>query len=46
MENRFNLIDEPWIPVTNAGLVSLREIFLNNDLRSLGGESRAKNCAD
>lgn len=37
MEDRFNLIDEPWIPITNAGLVSLREIFFNNSLRSLGG---------
>lgn len=37
MENRFNLIDEPWIPVSGNGLVSLKEIFSNPELRSLGG---------
>lgn len=37
MENRFNLIDEPWIPVTDHGRVSLRQIFSNSDYRSLGG---------
>lgn len=35
--NRFNLIDEPWIPVADAGLVSLRDIFSHEHLRALGG---------
>lgn len=37
MENRFNLIDEPWIPVADVGRVSLKEIFNNPELRALGG---------
>jgi len=37
MENRFNLIDEPWIPVADIGRVSLKEIFSNPQLRALGG---------
>lgn len=37
MENRFNLIDEPWIPVADVGRVSLREVFSNSGYRSLGG---------
>lgn len=37
MENRFNLIDEPWIPVADAGQVSLKGIFSNPQLRALGG---------
>ena len=37
MENRFNLIDEPWIPVADIGRVSLKEIFSNPNLRALGG---------
>ena len=37
MENRFNLIDEPWIPVADHGRVSLRQIFTNEEYRSLGG---------
>lgn len=37
MENRFNLIDEPWIPVADVGRVSLKEIFSNSQLRALGG---------
>ncbi|MFI3272493.1 MAG: type I-E CRISPR-associated protein Cse1/CasA [Pseudomonadota bacterium] len=35
--NRFNIIDEPWIPVADAGLVSVRAIFSQKDLRVLGG---------
>lgn len=27
MENRFNLIDEPWIPIVDVGRVSLKSIF-------------------
>jgi len=37
MENRFNLIDEPWIPVADYGRVSLRQIYTNTEYRSLGG---------
>lgn len=37
MENRFNLIDEPWIPVADQGRVSLKQLFSNTDYRSLGG---------
>lgn len=37
MENRFNLIDEPWIPVADHGRVSLKQIFSNSEYRSLGG---------
>lgn len=37
MENRFNLIDEPWIPVADVGRVSLAQVFENLDYRALGG---------
>lgn len=37
MENRFNLVDEPWIPVADVGRVSLRQIFTQPEYRSLGG---------
>ncbi len=37
MENRFNLIDEPWIPITDQGRVSLRQVFSQPEFRSLGG---------
>ncbi len=37
MENRFNLIDEPWIAVVDVGLVSLTDIFSQPELRALGG---------
>ncbi|MBU1087909.1 MAG: type I-E CRISPR-associated protein Cse1/CasA [Candidatus Omnitrophica bacterium] len=36
-ENRFNLVDEPWIPVAGHGLVSLADIFSKPELPSLGG---------
>ncbi len=42
MENRFNLVDESWIPVADHGRVSLRQIFSNPDYRSLGGNSVQK----
>jgi CRISPR system Cascade subunit CasA len=35
---RFNLVDETWIPVTGRGLVSLRQVFSEPSLRSLGGD--------
>lgn len=37
MENRFNLIDEPWIPIADFGCVSLGQLFANPDYRALGG---------
>lgn len=37
LENRFNLIDEPWIPIVDVGRVSLKQIFSNSEYRALGG---------
>ncbi|SFH44833.1 CRISPR-associated protein, Cse1 family [Nitrosospira sp. Nsp14] len=37
IENRFNLIDEPWIPVVDAGRVSLMQLFSHPEYRALGG---------
>lgn len=37
MEKRFNLIDEPWIPIADVGRVSLGQLFANPDYRALGG---------
>lgn len=37
MENKFNLVDEPWIPVAGKGLVSLAGIFSDPSLSALGG---------
>lgn len=42
MENRFNLIDEPWIPVADVGRVSLAQIFENPGYRALGGNPTQK----
>lgn len=42
VENRFNLVEEPWIPVADAGLVSLRDIFTKPALRALGGNPLQK----
>jgi len=36
-ENKFNLIDEPWIPVAEKGKVNLRQIFSDTSITSLGG---------
>ena len=36
-ENRFNLIDEPWIPIVDVGRVSLRQLFSQSDYHALGG---------
>jgi CRISPR system Cascade subunit CasA len=36
-ENRFNLIDEPWIPVVDVGRVSLQQLFSQPHYRALGG---------
>ncbi len=37
MENKFNLVDEPWIPVAGKGEVSLRQVFTDTSYRSLVG---------
>ncbi|MER2510979.1 MAG: type I-E CRISPR-associated protein Cse1/CasA [Nitrosomonas ureae] len=37
VENRFNLIDEPWIPIVDVGRVSLKQLFDHSDYRALGG---------
>lgn len=37
IENRFNLIDEPWIPIADVGRVSLKQIFTESNYRALGG---------
>lgn len=37
IENRFNLIDEPWIPIVDVGQVSLRQLFSHPEYRALGG---------
>ncbi|WP_137938217.1 type I-E CRISPR-associated protein Cse1/CasA [Chitinivorax sp. B] len=37
MENRFNLIDEPWLPVADIGRVSLAQLFGSASYRALGG---------
>ncbi len=42
MENRFNLIDEPWIPVADVGRVSLKDIFTHPEYRALGGNPLQK----
>lgn len=36
-ENRFNLIDEPWIPIVDVGRVSLRQVFSKPAYSALGG---------
>lgn len=36
-KNRFNLIDESWVPVADVGRVSLRHLFTDSQLRALGG---------
>lgn len=35
--NRFNLVDEKWIPVANEGLASLEDIFTKTHYTALGG---------
>ena len=37
MENRYNLLDEQWIPVVGEGKVGLRRIFTDAGLTALGG---------
>lgn len=37
VENRYNLVDEPWIPVVGKGRVGLRQIFADDSISALGG---------
>lgn len=37
LSNRFNLVDEPWIPVAGRGLVNLATVFSDRSLSALGG---------
>lgn len=37
IENRFNLVEENWIPFAERGLVSLKQIFSSSKLKALGG---------
>jgi CRISPR system Cascade subunit CasA len=37
IENKFNLVDSPWIPIADKGRVSLKQIFTQPDYRALGG---------
>lgn len=37
MANRFNLIDEPWIPLAGAGVASLKQVFSAQAPLMLGG---------
>ncbi len=37
MQNHFNLIDEPWIPIVDVGRVSLHQLFSQPEHRALGG---------
>lgn len=37
MENRFNLIDEPWIPVAGGGMIGLKQLFSDRSCPGLGG---------
>ncbi len=36
MENCFNLIDEPWIPIVGVGQVSLKQVFAHPEYRGIG----------
>ena len=35
--NSFNLIDEKWIPTVDKGLVSLKQVFSDREIKQLGG---------
>ena len=45
-ENRFNLIDEPWIPVVDAGRVSLKQLFSHDGISRVGRQPCAENRLD
>jgi len=37
VKNKFNLVDEPWIPIVNEGLVSIKDVFSNQSFKAIGG---------
>ncbi|MFZ4504386.1 MAG: type I-E CRISPR-associated protein Cse1/CasA [Methylovulum sp.] len=37
IENKFSLIDSPWLPIADVGRVSLKQIFSDPSYRALGG---------
>jgi len=41
-ENKFNLIDEKWIPVADRGLASIKDIFSDRTILALGGDAIKK----
>lgn len=41
-ENKFNLIEEKWIPAADRGLVSIRDIFTDTTITALGGDAVQK----
>ena len=40
----FNLLDQPWIPIPEQGKINLKEVFNNEELPRLGGNSVDKIC--
>lgn len=42
MNNRFNLLDEPWIPITDHPRISLRELYNTGDFKSISGNAIQK----
>jgi len=42
MNNRFNLVDEPWIPINDHPRISLRELFRTPGLKSVYGNAIQK----
>ena len=36
-ENKFSLLNEPWLPIVNVGRVSLRQLYSDTSYRALGG---------
>lgn len=41
-EQRFNLVDEAWVPISGVGLASLRQVFSDSSYRALGGNPAQK----
>jgi CRISPR system Cascade subunit CasA len=37
IQNHFNLLDEPWVPIAGANKISLRQVFSESHHRTLGG---------
>lgn len=41
-ENRFNLVDEPWMPMAGYGRASLRDVFARREITAPGGTALEK----